>query len=97
MLLFHDFYHRRLCVISEGFPTVTAFVLLIMYFDFAVPILHVTFLAVSTVMHYARQLDYTKVKPIEMGLEEQRTRRILWWFCEYCTLNIVSKRLLRYW
>ena len=78
------FYHRRLCVISEGFPTVTAFVLLIMYFDFAVPILHVTFLAVSTVMHYARQLGLHKSETYrEMGLEEQRTRRILWWFCEY--------------
>lgn len=78
------FYHRRLCVIGEGFSTVTAFVLLIMYFDFAVPILHATFLAVSTVMHYARQLGLHRSEAYrEMGLEEQRTRRILWWFCEY--------------
>ena len=75
MLLFHDFYHRRLCVISEGFPTVTAFVLLIMYFDFAVPILHVTFLAVSTVMHYARQLGLHKSETYRDGFGRAENKK----------------------
>ncbi|CAX41553.1 zinc finger-containing tanscription factor, putative [Candida dubliniensis CD36] len=78
------FYHRRLCVISEGFPTITGFILLIMYFDFAVPVSQITFLAVSTTIHYAKQCGLHRQETYkDMSWEEQRTRRVLWWFCEY--------------
>ncbi len=38
-----------------------------MYFDFAVPILHDTFLTISTVMHYLDLAWIAQSEPMEMG------------------------------
>ncbi|MCH0629204.1 Zn(II)2Cys6 transcription factor [Kocuria palustris] len=82
-------YYHRICVISEGLPTIQGILLFMMYIEANWFILPINYILGTVALRFAQEIGLHRLETYEcLSYEESLERRRVWWFCYYFDVEI---------